>query len=185
MTETRTAPSALWSRLVVSAALCWLVPACSEPAPAPAAAPAPSAPSTQAAPKLSPAAEAAGSAKPVTETPQADTSAAKPSQPAAVAAQAPSAAPPKLSPDQMCDGICARASELRCEKARECPKMCAETMQLHVCEQELEVATRCTLSHPARDWQCTSQGVASIKDPFCTEEQRAFGKCLIANSPQR
>lgn len=175
---------AVMGHLVVSAALSWLVAACSEPAPAPGA-PAPSAPSPQAAPQPVTATAATGSAKSVTETPQADTSAPKPSQPAAVAEQPPSAAPPKLTHDQMCDGICARASELRCDKARQCPKMCAETMRLNVCEQELEAATRCTLSHPANDWQCTRQGVASIKDPFCTEEQRAFGKCLVANSPQR
>jgi hypothetical protein len=140
---------------------------------------------TTEAPSTVPPSAAGPAVAPVTKattTPPKETEAA-PQAPSEPMPEAP--AQPTSSRDAMCDGICARAAELRCPKANDCPKMCAETMKIEVCNAELAKATDCVLARPATDWQCTAQGVASIKDPFCTAEQKAFGDCLIANSPKR
>jgi hypothetical protein len=75
--------------------------------------------------------------------------------------------------------------ELRCAQAAQCERLCNESMRGAPCAVEMEAATRCMLTHPASDWECTPEGLAAIKDGLCTSEQERFASCLEQLLQQR
>jgi hypothetical protein len=97
--------------------------------------------------------------------------------PAPAARVAPSTAPmaTKSNLVELCAGICLRAQELKCEGAAHCASLCVESMSEVPCPAEMTTATRCMLQHPASDWTCTPEGLASIRDGICEQEQQSSG----------
>jgi hypothetical protein len=102
----------------------------------------------------------------------------------APAAEAPPSAPAgKLRADSPCAAICARSTELRCSRASECEAVCAASMADELCVAEMAAATACMLKEPAKNWECNEEGVASIKDGFCMEQQGQAATCLTGKLP--
>lgn len=56
---------------------------------------------------------------------------------------------------------------------------CAAANDGAVCPAEMSKLMTCALKHPAERWECSDEGVASIRDGYCDKEQEAFMNCVM------
>jgi hypothetical protein len=99
---------------------------------------------------------------------------------AAIAPAAPDEAPAPgddVSPLAQCGRICAKSTELKCQRAAECETMCKQSMVLPACKREMVAANECMLAQPISKWACTPDGLAAINSG-CEAEQEKFVACL-------
>jgi hypothetical protein len=98
-------------------------------------------------------------------TPEPPTAAAKP------ATKTPGADP--------CVTVCERSKALKCRAVAECARRCAESRNLAACNSEMSAVLQCIIREPAGHWECSEDGLASIKDGYCDAEQAAFMACVV------
>jgi len=77
-----------------------------------------------------------------------------------------------------CPTVCERSKELRCSAVAECSQRCAESRDLAACSSEMSAVLRCITREPVGHWECSEDGLASIKDGYCDGEQAAFMSCM-------
>ena len=92
-------------------------------------------------------------------------------------AEAPSA---KLVANSPCAAICSRSTELGCSQASTCEATCRASMADGLCIAEMSAATSCMLREPAKNWECSEEGLSAIKDGFCEDEQMQVVDCMMA-----
>jgi len=54
---------------------------------------------------------------------------------------------------------------------------CAAMLADKLCPEHMQAFMTCALSKPERDWECTPDQVAAVKDGVCDREQRDFIMC--------
>jgi hypothetical protein len=125
-------------------------------------------------------------AKPVEPAPAAAPEAAAepaqpidPAKPAAVAPSAQAPAAPSPATIATCTQICDRTEKLNCGPLEACLAACAAANDGSVCPKEMSTFMTCALKHPAEHWECSDEGVASIRDGYCDKEQEAFMNCAM------
>jgi len=82
-----------------------------------------------------------------------------------------------VSPLDQCASICAKSTELKCQRAAECETMCKQSMVLPACKREMVAANECMIAQPISKWACTPDGLAAITGG-CEAAQEKFVACL-------
>jgi len=85
--------------------------------------------------------------------------------------------PASANPDP-CVGICARSASLKCGAGADCLQRCALLQAEPVCAAELQALSACAVQQPEGHWECTEQGLASVKTGYCKSEQAALARCM-------
>jgi hypothetical protein len=107
----------------------------------------------------------------------------EPTEPVPAAAALAAGEPPPaaqaddVSPLDQCASICAKSTELKCQRAAECETMCKQSMVLPACKREMVAANECMLAQPISKWACTPDGLAAITSG-CEAAQEKFVACL-------
>lgn len=99
---------------------------------------------------------------------------------------APSAAPPAPAPEPSakpagsdpCPELCSRSRELGCSNAERCADGCREMLAEKTCSDSLRLALRCFAAQPAAHWECGDNGMAAVKDGYCSAEQARYVQCI-------
>ncbi len=84
------------------------------------------------------------------------------------------------APTAICQGICQRTKALGCGSVAECLSACAKVNDGSICAEEMSAFMDCALTHPAKHWECTDNGVAAIRNGYCDTQQLAFIRCAQA-----
>ena len=83
-----------------------------------------------------------------------------------------------------CPTICQRSKDLGCSIGPEdCITACEEMQDVPVCKAEMQEVVGCMITKPAKDWECSEEGIAAIRDGVCDDEQRRFMTCITAANP--
>jgi hypothetical protein len=80
--------------------------------------------------------------------------------------------------EKTCEGICEISHRLKCKNAGECTSSCIAMGSLEPCTAATAAFYRCLRGHPAEHWECSSEGIASVKDGYCDAEQARAAACL-------
>jgi hypothetical protein len=88
------------------------------------------------------------------------------------------------SPASPCPEICRIARDLRCKNQAECEPRCQSMLSLPACKEELFAFLTCLRRQPAANWECDSEDIPAIRDPFCDRQQAALAACM-ESSPAR
>jgi hypothetical protein len=115
---------------------------------------------------------------------------AAPAAPAPRPAAAPPAAPARRAPAEvasaaggdgdLCATVCARSGPLHCPGVSDCQARCQEMRALPRCRGEMSAALHCFASVPLSRWECTDDGLPSVKAGACEPQQAAVAACLSA-----
>lgn len=108
----------------------------------------------------------------------ATTSAALSAADAAPPAQRPSGPTAGPAIEATCRDICDHSQKLNCKNAAECTPNCIGMATTTPCSKEVGVLYACLVKQPAPNWECTADGVASIRDGFCDKEQMQTVRCM-------
>jgi hypothetical protein len=94
----------------------------------------------------------------------------------------PVAVTPELaaSIQRVCNDICDRSRQLKCQHASECMPNCLAMRTATPCTQQVTALYDCLVKQPVQNWECAEDGVAAIREAFCNKEQEATIACMEA-----
>jgi hypothetical protein len=79
-----------------------------------------------------------------------------------------------------CSIICLRSKDLRCSIGPDdCLTACKEMQDVPVCKAEMQEVVGCMVTKPPKDWECSEEGIAALKDGVCDDEQGRFMTCIM------
>jgi hypothetical protein len=86
--------------------------------------------------------------------------------------------------EHACNNICARSRALKCPHVEECLPNCLGMASVTPCKQQFLAFYECLIDKPSKDWECSEDGVASIRPGLCEREQGDAVACLERLPPQ-
>jgi hypothetical protein len=81
---------------------------------------------------------------------------------------------------KVCSDLCERSRELKCVNAAECKPHCLAMASATPCNEPMAAFYQCLLAQPIKNWECAEDGVAAIRDGFCSKEQQLVASCMLA-----
>jgi hypothetical protein len=87
---------------------------------------------------------------------------------------------PKLQ--RLCLEICGRSRDLKCKHGDGCAANCLAMASAPPCTEQFLVFYECIAKQPARNWECSEDGVAAIREGFCEKEQEQTVLCMESNA---
>lgn len=77
-----------------------------------------------------------------------------------------------------CATMCDHTVSLGCGPREACVTACEMVLADKLCQQESLLFVDCALARPVRDWECSRDKVAALKDGICTSEQQRVLMCV-------
>ncbi|MBN1652573.1 MAG: hypothetical protein JXA30_02235 [Deltaproteobacteria bacterium] len=79
--------------------------------------------------------------------------------------------------DPRCLRICGHVSELNCGTESVCVQGCSYMVNIPKCTPQMNAFIDCVSKESVDHFECGEQGIPSIKEGYCNEEQARFAEC--------
>jgi hypothetical protein len=82
--------------------------------------------------------------------------------------------------DSRCLQICGHVSKLNCGTESVCVQGCSQMVNIPKCTPQMNAFIDCISKESIDHFECGEQGIPSIKEGYCNDEQARFAECYGA-----